>query len=76
MKTTRYFLLRQTYNTEKWKTVGDGTTRAIRDSLNIDMEYAHWGVVELTNHKKLSQMKLFNHGGGRKKGVKNKGNNP
>lgn len=74
MKTVRYYLLCQTYDTPKKNNIGDGTTRAIRNSLNIDMEYAHWNVVELTNHKRLSQVKLFYHGGGRKKGVKNKRN--
>lgn len=68
---TRYYLLSQTYLSAKKNNSGDGTIREVRALLNEYIDYSVWKGYELTGDK-LKLVRLFNPGGGRPKGVKNK----
>ncbi len=55
----RYFLVKAKYKTTKKHNAGDGTSRYMRDALNKDLEYCNFTVVEITDAKKLSEIKLL-----------------
>ena len=60
---TRYFLLKAKYKTSKKHNTGDGTSRYVRECLNEYIEYANFTVVEITDAKKLNEIKLLNKNG-------------
>jgi len=59
----RYFLVKARYKSAKKRNVGDGTSRHMRNALIKDLEYCNFKVVEITDSKKLSKIKLLHKNG-------------